>query len=440
MPFVNKAEYEKVQRFDQVLDERNDFEDRYQTALAASASLRAVVERISQERENGSLLDAAKARVQFELEHEERDKAQIAIANGLRESKRRDIERRVRVVEGPKIREELDTLFQTDGTYAIIDDEVTVEVRSEVADQLREEYRASIEAKLSTPEGKAELIAEVRAQMTADELDQKVRTEVSAALQEAWREEALDELKAEITTDEEAKEEQFKKQYKMQLEKTTNIQNLRTKARNKLEEQWKNDANQDLAASVGSDELANLVSERIKLEKQLVEKKHEALKQKQLEEYFTGEGFAASNLEAGTRLEVFVGGGATNAQTKDDRGYWQNCVVNIWERKVVLIATNENGRYRVQSDTLANSKSPYEKAVALTDGVIITIGRKQIKNGKEYFEQKLSRGAQFSYDDNMDDEHFVDGLLPVTNLSVDGVMAIGPHNYQKGSDEYRIKT
>ncbi len=436
--FVNRTEFEKIQRFDALLDERNEFEDRYQTSLAASASLRAVVERISQERENGSLMEAAQARVQFELEREEREKAQTAIAEGLRESRRRDVERRVRVVEGPKIREELDTLFQTDGTYAIIDDEVTVEVRSEVADQLREEYKAAAATELSTPEGKAKLIAEIRAQMTANGVDQEVRAEVSDALQEAWRTEAQDELKAEIATDEKSKEDVFKAQYKKQLEKTTSIQNMRTKARNTLEEQWKKEANQDLAKSVESEELAKLVEERIELEKKLVAKKREALKQKTLEEYFTGEGFATNSLEAGTRLEVFIGGGATDAQTKDDRGYWQNCVVNVWERKVVLIATSESGQYRVQSDTLASSKSPYEKAAALTDGMIITAGRKQIKDGKEMFEQKLSRGAKFSYDDNMADEHFVDGLLPVTNLSVDGVLALGEHNYQKGSSQYRV--
>lgn len=427
MPLVKQ---ETLDRKDEKIREQDSEIIRLQGQLATAMTIigedgrdgvaTRALRRVEELKQSGALDALALEGVVTELEFEESDKYKESLRDGLIAQHRAEVARRIRVHEGPKIRASLDEVFQTDGTYDAIDAEIDSAIRHEIGEMLIAEHRETITAELSSPEAKDALVASLVEAMRQDGTYDAIRAEVKAEVQKQWEDEARQTLKDEIAQEESAGEQEFKQAKIQELRNGAAYKNTKATYRKTFRAKWTDDVNDQLAEEAKSEELAQLVSERIALEKSRIEEIRTAIDAEELKEKFYGsKGYDMDSIPEGTRVTVYLGEvtqgrlrvpGKTNFMGRGD--------VNRIDREITMIATADKGHFCVVSDSLSQSESVYEQKAAIEPDTVIAVGRKLVKFGTEEFRHSIASGVRMVFDRNTNDSDFTDTYLPVVDLQV----------------------
>lgn len=396
--------------------------------------------RVEELKQSGALDARALDGVVTELEFEETAKYIDSLREGLIAKHREDVARKIRINDGPRIRKELDEVFSTDGTYATIDAEIESSIRHDLGELLIAERRENYEAELTSPEAKEALIASLIEEMKLDGTFDMLRVEVKAALQEKWEDEARQALKDEITKEESAEEESFKQARMQELRGSAKYKNTKATIRKTLRTKWTEEANDCLAEDAKSEELANLVAERIVLEQSRIKELKDTIDASKLKDVFYGaRGYDMDTVAEGTRVTIYLGevaqgrlrvkGSKSNFMGRGD--------VNRIDREITMIATADKGHFCVVSDSLSESLSVYEQKAAIEPDTVITVGRKWVKNGNEVFNHSIADGVRMVFDKNTENPDFTDTYLPVVDLQIGDARASDRPNEHADSKAFK---
>lgn len=434
MPFISKEELnDKDRELERLRRNLASTQGELATALAAGHIVERVTERLKQEEANGTLENHARDVVTFQLEQESRDDLTKNLAARLRDTMRETIDNRVRTKEGPTIRSTLDDMYQADGTYALIEQTVRASIRDDIAGDLRAQAATDEAMRLEeTSDERAAFIEIVKTELARDGSIDAVRADVRAEFETDWEKQARDEIVASIKEEVLATEDDFKSQWKKKYKETYEFSRMRDNTLREARGEIESKSLEELADTVRSDAIQQILNERIEIENKKNKTERCKVEREALEKSLTGAGLSMESFEEGVEMCIFLG---TEKEDRIDRAtypkglkkpdHYHSYDIQLIQvqRSIQAIATSEPGHFRVRSDSLQDSKSPYDQDAAITPGTIITMGRTTVKNGSPVYEHKINIGANLVIDDNMEDEHTVDTFLPIAAVMVNDVMA-----------------
>lgn len=333
---------------------------------------------------------------------------------------------RFRLERSPLIRERLKEEMENDGTFERTDQEVEDEMTGEVYSQLVAERKAASREELETPEAKTAFMERIRTEVAESDELATYREELRAELETEWREEANNAAKRQIREAVEGEEEEYKERAKKDYLESYSGRNLRSSLEEKLRRKWGEEAIETVASELEDELLQAILTERARLAKVKIERENKATR---LLGEFTGKGLDTSTVEAGSLLEVLLGNTQTVIVTErkpNNYGYEQDQTVNKRQltcARQLILTSQGNGRFIVNSDSLQDSSSLYEREHGLKPGMVITVGRQVSEDGQQALDPHLAADVPFFYDDDMRDPEHHTGYYPVANIKLDGIAA-----------------
>lgn len=425
----------KQQQIDQLSDEltqckgeKAELEGRLRFAQATGRVATTAEVELLRIQELGLIDEDAETAAVAAVVAEEKDRLTTELAEQLERSEYDRYVSQYRSQEGPAILEGLRTQFQADGTFAWIRDKARSDVTAELEATALEELRAEAREQASSPEEREAVRAKLREELKASPKLERDRAAIRAALEEQWRQEATVELRAEIREEEASKEEEFKAAYSEQYRTSDHMQRHRHRVRMELEDTWRQETAKEVAAAINDEELEELLGKRAAQEKAKLEKE---VRSQQLLQEFEGRGIDISALPQDTRLEVFLGSVKTLKKEEEKTSVYGGSHKETIEiegilcsRKLTLTSLGDR-RFLVDGDSLLEDESPYARNDAIHRGTVITIGRKLIDRKQATLEPRLVADVPLYYDDDTEDPHFTDMLLPVADVKIDGLSARG---------------
>lgn len=361
------------------------------------------------------------------VEAEEQLRARIKAALLERHGAR--IAMQLKTERGPGILEELDELFETDGTYADIEDSVLAQIRREAAADLIEAHHVKIRSEVDNPDTKAKYQAEIADEVAADPRVVDFAEAFEASKREEWYGEAIELAIAEaehgILKNKASIVAEIVQQYRQSWDGRNRLDRARNDARSSVEAL----AVTDLLEKTGSQELADALKERARLE---TEQLNQANIAERLRLAFTNGGIDTQKILKDTAVTILLGT-TTDKQVEytTPNGYHstKRAPVLIVHRQLTLTCLGE-GRFRVDSDSLQASDNPYARAGAVAEGSVISVGMLVLAHDAEkpnsrVLSQLLKAGATLQYDTDTSTPEFTDTLLPIGDVVIDGTSARG---------------
>jgi len=338
----------------------------------------------------------------------------------------------IRIKHGPEwdeeIRNRLRVQFERDGTFARIGDEVDAEAIKVIADSMRADITRERDDFNNSQERQDELHAAARHELDEKGDTDKIRQERDAEAEAQWREQALDEVHAEIDAEQAAREEDFKREWKQRWREGSDGQYHARTVKEKLQRKWEGAASEDVAREIEDEELKRLLAERAEREKSKL--KNEALFDEHLAN-FGGSGIEVETLPKDASVTIYLGKIETEV-TRDRYNTERENGKRVAANRVIRLTKLDDGRFRVEYDSMHDSASPYEVAAALRYGEVVHIGRKVVDKGQVSLDTSIRQGVPLFTDDDTTDQNITPTHLPVANVEVNGVGAV------KGLKEARI--
>ncbi len=420
-----KQEIQALTEANEIVQQRaEDAESLIESARGIEAD---VIAELKDLREVGILEEEARILARIAIEGAERERLSKELSEKIKHDEYDRHAADVRINEGAKIVTQLHELFGADGTFDEIreraEHDVRVEIQAEVMESERISATASIDTKENREKFKAEIAEEVQSSEELSDFREKKRRE----LEEGWRGEATESAKAEISEEEAERKDKFIAEYRETFKTSAEGDKARDSARKKYEKKWKDASVEQIATELEDQELLSILHTRAQQEKAILERE---IISKKLTEVFEGPGLDSSKLEASQELIIYLGTTevTTVKQEREDR--WGNkekydvekLALNC-KRKLTLTARGE-GKFVVDGDSLLDATSPYDRSFALHRGTVIVPGRKLSENGDGYLDPHLAADVPMYYDDDISTpETITDCLLPVANISVNGIHA-----------------
>lgn len=446
MPFVSPEELASLRGARDLVpvltDRCNSFETALRESEAALAALRAAL----------SVDDARRARVAEAMELLSHPESVVSI--GLREEvvaelaekDTRVLEETVRagliaehdskvqehvvVTKGPQIRAELDELFKVDGTYARIDEQAERKVGVVIAADLRHERERQIEAELEDPARRAIIIAKQREALDGDPgiakyraaIDERVHEQAgleAEQLEMAAAEQSVLARQPEIVEDQRRR---FRESYRGKQ----TLQNIEYRT----EERIRQITDEELAETTESEGLRDALQKKAELREAEIHRENRA---KELALAFTNGGVETGSIPEGTVIKIKLG--LLESYEKDEyvSGVWKKVKhPRLVTNRVLSLTANGDGMFRVDHDSLRDSKNMYAAAAGLPEGAVIAVGM-LVSSGRDSAGQPrnkllalLKAGATLHYDtDITTPEDFHSTGLFIGDLIVDGIAARG---------------
>lgn len=446
MPIVDKAEFARLKRSDILLVEQNERALRLQQELdEANAALSGLRRALAVDEEARSRIARIRDRLQAsdseaqispideviigELVVEAEEQLRARIKAALLERHGAEIAMKLKAEQGPDILEELDELFETDGTYADIETSALAQIRREAAADLIEARRVRIRSEVDNPDKKAQYQAEIADEVAADPRVVDFAEAFEASKREEWYGEAIElaiaEAEHEILRNKAKIIAEIIQEYRQSWDGRNRLDRARNDARSSVEAL----ALTDLLEKTGSQELADALEERARLETEKLEQANVA---ERLKLAFTNGGIDTQEIPKNTAVTILLGA-TTDKQVEytTSNGYrsTKRAPVLIVHRQLTLTSLDE-GRFRVDDDSLTRSDNPYARAGAIAEGSIISVGMLVLAHDAEkpnnrVLSQLLKAGATLQYDTDTSTPEFTDTLLPIGDVVIDGTSARG---------------
>lgn len=330
----------------------------------------------------------------------------------------------MRIKHGPEwdeeIRNRLKLQFERDGTFARIADEVDAEAIKAIADSMRADITRERDDFNNSQERQDELHTAARRELDEKGDTAKIHQERDAEAEARWREQALDEVHAEIDAEQAAREEDFKRDWKQKWRESSDGQYHTRTVKEKLQRKWEGAASEDVAREIEDEELERLLKERAEREKSKLE--NDALFDTHLAS-FGGSGIEVEALPKDASVTIYLGRIETS-KSKDSYGYDREDGQRVAANRVIRLTKLDDGRFRVEYDSMHDSASPYEVAAALRYGEVIHIGRKVVDKGVISLDTSIRQGVPLFTDDDTTDQNITPTHLPVANVEVNGISAV----------------
>lgn len=330
----------------------------------------------------------------------------------------------MRIKHGPEwdeeIRNRLRVQFERDGTFERIASEVDAAAIKAIADAMRADITRERDGFNASQERQDELHAAARRELDEKGDTDKIRQERDAEAEARWREQALDEVHAEIDAEQAAREEAFKRDWKQKWRESSDGQYHTRTVAEKLKRKWEGAASEDVANEIDDEELKRLLTERAEREKSKL--KNEALYDEHLA-HFGGSGIEVEALPKDASVTIYLGK-LEISKGKDSYGYDREDGQRVAANRVIRLTKLDDGRFRVEYDSMHDSESPYEVAAALRYGEVVHIGRKVVDKGVTSLDTSIRQGVPLFTDDDTTDQNITPTHLPVANVEVNGVSAV----------------
>lgn len=330
---------------------------------------------------------------------------------------------------GPTIRKELDELFETDGTYALVREQAAADFKMELHQEVRDDYRAKVDAELREPEKKAQILRQMVEDMTDSGEAAGIRAQVISLLQSEWRGEAEQSLREQIHTEEVGGKEEYVEQFREQNLASRQMRSYIEEVRARLQKEWSVATLETLNAEVDEEEWRIVIAERIAQIAKEVEDQKQKLSAEQLLEAFTGKGIDTTKIPEGARVTITLGETAVFKRTRQVRSHSGYSNTEEYEAdglfcdRSLRLTSLGDGRFIVNSDSLDGSSSPYERDHALPKDIVIVIGRVLKENGAQKFVRTVAADTRLYYDDDTTTEAVIDSKLAVANIEISGTAA-----------------
>jgi|GEM_PF-2709196 len=408
--FVNREEYEAL---------TNQVE-RLRTELRIAQNAGAIATDVEQVltdfNESGQSEEAAKAAAIAEVSANHRDKIVRDQKAALLAERGEEFAAAYRSEEGPKIRTSLDAQFKTDGTYDGVREQVKGKVHDEVRAQVIGEERARLEAELDTPEARKAYADQIRDGIVKSSDVQAHREKVRKTLEQEWRKDVEDAVLADMRAKEAGREDDFKARYEETYRGSASFRDQRQTIRNRHEREWRDKTTADVAATLQDEELNALLAEKARLAKEQLDRQNKAT---ELLRTFETSGIDMTAIEKGSKLTVQLG---TVSKARND-GYSNRLDSLDCSRTLEFISLG-NGKFKVRSDSISASKSPWERDLSLHEGQVLSLGNELSENNARTLEPYLAADTYLHYDNDTTTPAVFERMpVPVANVIIDTISA-----------------
>lgn len=380
----------------------------------------------------GVIDDDATAMAAVQVADEEKARLTRELSERIKAERGKEFAAEFLANEGEAVRTSLISLFQSDGTFDAIREDVVARERAGIRDEVVEAERQRIKAELSAEEERARVQAEIRAAFVDTDEYAALRARVRVELEESWAPDVRDKVAEQVQAEEEAREESFKAELMRSILASDQTADQRARIRAKLEETWGQATVEEVARQVEDEELKELLATLTAQEKDKLIKKTTAEK---LLTDFEGTGIDVGSLEKGVSLEIFLGEYKTfkvkRVEDVRDARYQgryrqqevEKNVPGISVKRTLTLTSCGDGRFTVDGDSLLTSSSVYEQASGLHRGTTIVVGRKVVTNHDASLQHTLRADVPFYFDDDTTTDEIQDSLLTIANVKINGISA-----------------
>ncbi len=426
MPFIDRGELDKLRQFEAEVVELRRRLDLEAAVGRVAAHAR---EQVTEYEEGGALLSEAESMARMAVAEQARVELREDLTIGLIEERREEVSAQVRTEEGPGLRRELHSLFETDGTYDRVEEGVRSDLRRSIHDELVEERREQIRKELDTPEEREKFAIRMRPEiMTAPDM-QDFRDGLRQELETGWRSEAEADAQRAIESEERSREAAFKEEYATAYREGRSGKQYQASIRESLEREWRDKTIEEVNEQLRDEELSKIL--KLRRDHELEKVRRETLA-KELVGRFEGRGIDTSDIEEGSEIKLYLGKAGISEVTKrqiKDSYYktYEDVTVQIegvYYRRILTLTSMGDGHFIMVKDTLSASSSPYEHEYAIPEGTVVALGRVVNHNGERKMEHRIAADVTLHYDDDTSTpEEFIDTFAPVANIEIDGVSA-----------------
>lgn len=367
--------------------------------------------------ESGQPEEAAKAAAVAEVSASHKARLVETRKDALLAEKGEEFADTYRREEGPRIRATLDQQFRTDGTYETVSEQVQGKVNEEIRAEVISAEEARVRAELDTPETREAYTAQIRDGVARSADMQAFRQTVRAANEQVWKKEVEDSVSTGIQADEADREPDFKTAYEGVYRDSSAFKNRRDSVRAQLEREWRDATAATIAEKLGDEELRRLLDKKAQLAKEQLERETKAA---ELLRTFETSGINMTVMEKGSKLTVQLG---TITKARND-GYGGNRLDTLDCMRTLEFIVLGDGKFKVRSDSISTSKSPWERDIALKEGHVLGLGNELSENSNRVLEPYLAADTYLHYDDDTTTPSVFDRMpIPVANVIIDGVSA-----------------
>ncbi len=330
----------------------------------------------------------------------------------------------IKIKRGPhwdeQIKDRLTQQYTDDGTFDRIHGEVDARDIKAFADEMRASAEQERVAYNESDDRRNELHENARKELEDSGDIESIRAQKDKEAEDAWRETALDEVYREIDEQEAAREQDFKDKWKSDWRESRDGQDHRSLIARKLERDWKGRASEEVGEEIKDEELKKLLTERAVAEKKDLEA--EAFYREHLKA-FEHSGVDVTKLPTNSILTIYLGS-LEKSTKKDSYGNNREDGVRVAAQRILKLTKLDDGRFRVEYDSMNESASPQEAEAALRYGEIIHIGRRVTDKDVVNLEPTLRQGVPLFTDDDTTDQRITPTHLKVCNIEVDGASAV----------------
>lgn len=416
MPFISGEELDQLR---EQAAQAGRLQQELDIARAAGGLVTQIEGAITTFSQTGALEQAAVNAARIHIETSERDRVVTERTDALVAEERDEFAAAYRREKGPEITRELDTMFSSDGTYAHARSEAEAKAQDTIRAELLEAEKARVAEELNAPEAKKAAIDRIRPEVVNSHEMRDFRERTRSDLENGWRAEVATDVEASIINEETASEAAFKQRYEGQYRETPKVDKLRRATVADLQRKWSNETEETVNSAVQDEELTRLLEEKTEQAKEKLARENKA---NELLAAFEGGGIEVSSIESGSNIIIDLGEISDTHPNGYSHGRGSKPFLQL-ARRLTMHALGAN-RFRVRADSLQDSKSPWERSLAIHDGTIIVIGNLQSENGEQSLEPRICAGAHLHYDDDTTTPAtFIGMAVPVANVTINGIPA-----------------
>lgn len=338
-------------------------------------------------------------------------------------------------------RDNLINMFEHDGTFTKLDEEVRTEAHHRTANEVREQERLRILEKYTSPEVAAKGKEVALQALIASGEAEKIEAAIREMHQADWREAAIAEVKHLYAEKLDQERATFMAAYGQEWLDSYPGREFQTQARREAERRWESLTVEQKQESVRHLIDEELLAEQARLESGRItrENAQEAARQRHQELYddFDKLGIDMTAVPVGSTVTLQCGEQMRSihpnyAGYSYHKEYERDLLV--LDRQVVLTSRGD-GTYIVVSDTLCESDNKAEQELSMPKQHVVTIGYKvtETANGDTTTTllTRIRRGVEFAFDDDPSTPQDIQpGLYQVANVIIDGVsyLQVEPEN------------
>lgn len=320
------------------------------------------------------------------------------------------------------IRRQLIETFEHDGTFARIRNDVMRNTRKMIINEELANARAQAEQNTNTPEALSAIRAELETDPDFIEQIAAIRATAREKAMQAQKMElkrtAPDIAEQEIAAGKDAALKEFMKAWSSTNDGQQKIARLKRELNKAVAEMGE----QEILKETHD---ATLLALRTQREQQIARD----LEAEILLSDFTDGGIDTTKIPVGSRIELTLGEVVEREDRYYDKSYGgeRHGKIKIIEGKRQLnLTAQDSGKFIVNFDSLANSKSVYEKVVAIPVGTILRLGRQKIDLNAVTLDDRIVYGVPLFYDTDDTDPEIMSMMLKICAVKLNHIYAILP--------------